>query len=116
MQIAVGSAKNLQIYRKTSARAKQRLDPQLVGDILNLTEAVDVNDYLLENDISEYGKNKFRFANKTLFKLYEVIHKNKSINFFLEQGESLDKVLDVFLGVCFAGVGGRIWRGGRRRT
>lgn len=74
-----------------------------VGDILDLKEAVDVNDYLLENDISEYGKDKFRFANKTLFKLYEVIHKNKSINFFLEQGESLDKVLNIFIRVNSGG-------------
>jgi len=75
----------------------------VVGDVLNLTEAVDVNDYLLENDISEYGKDKFRFANKTLFKLYEVIHKNKSINFFLERGESLDKVLNIFIRVNSGG-------------
>jgi len=75
----------------------------VVGDILNLSEAVDVNDYLLENGISEYGKNKFRFANKTLFKLYEVIHKNKSINFFLEKSESLDKVLNIFIRVNSGG-------------
>ncbi|MGY0219000.1 DUF262 domain-containing protein [Endozoicomonadaceae bacterium StTr2] len=74
-----------------------------VGDILNLKEAVDVNDFLLENDISEYGKEKFRLANKTLFKLYEVIHKNKSINFFLERGESLDKVLNIFIRVNSGG-------------
>ncbi len=74
-----------------------------VGDILNLTEAVDVNDYLLENDISELGKEKFRHANKTLFKLYEVIQKNKSINFFLEKDESLDKVLNIFIRVNSGG-------------
>ncbi len=74
-----------------------------VGDILNLTEAVDVNDYLLENDIAELGKEKFRYANKTLFKLYEVIQKNKSINFFLEKGESLDKVLNIFIRVNSGG-------------
>ena len=64
---------------------------------------MDVNDYLLEHDISEYGKDKFRFSNKTLFKLYEVIHKNKSINFFLERGESLDKVLNIFIRVNSGG-------------
>jgi len=64
---------------------------------------VDVNDYLLENDISELGKEKFRYANKTLFKLYEVIQKNKSINFFLEKGESLDKVLNIFIRVNSGG-------------
>ena len=74
-----------------------------VGDILNLTEAVDVNDYLLENDISELGKEKYRYANKTLFKLYEIIQKNKSINFFLEKGESLDKVLNIFIRVNSGG-------------
>jgi uncharacterized protein with ParB-like and HNH nuclease domain len=75
----------------------------IVGDILNLTEAVDVNDYLLENDISELGKEKFRHANKTLFKLYEVIQKNRSINFFLEKDESLDKVLNIFIRVNSGG-------------
>jgi uncharacterized protein with ParB-like and HNH nuclease domain len=75
----------------------------VVGDILNLTEAVDVNDYLLENDISELGKEKFRHANKTLFKLYEVIQKNRSINFFLEKDESLDKVLNIFIRVNSGG-------------
>lgn len=75
----------------------------IVGDILNLTEAVDVNDYLLENDISELGKEKFRHANKTLFKLYEVIQKNKSINFFLEKDESIDKVLNIFIRVNSGG-------------
>lgn len=75
----------------------------VVGNILNLKEAVDVNDYLLENEITDYGKEKSRFANKALFKLYEVIHKNKSINFFLEKGESLDKVLNIFIRVNSGG-------------
>lgn len=75
----------------------------IVGDILNLKEAVDVNDYLISNGIQELGKDKFRFANKSLFKLYEVIHKNKSINFFLEKDESLDKVLNIFIRVNSGG-------------
>ncbi len=74
-----------------------------VGDILNLKEAVDVNDYLINNWMQELGKDKFRFANKSLFKLYEVIHKNKSINFFLEKDESLDKVLNIFIRVNSGG-------------
>lgn len=75
----------------------------VVGDILNLTEAVEVNDFLIENDISEYGKEKSRNANKTLFKLFDVVHKNKSINFFLEKGESLDKVLNIFIRINSGG-------------
>jgi len=75
----------------------------LVGDILNLNEEYQVNDYLIENDISSLEKNKYRFANKTLYKLHAVIHKNKSINFFLEKGESLDKVLNIFIRVNSGG-------------
>lgn len=67
-----------------------------VGDILNLTEVADINDYLLKNDIPEFGK-------ETLLKLYEVVHKNKSINFFLEEDESLDKVLNIFIRVNSGG-------------
>jgi uncharacterized protein with ParB-like and HNH nuclease domain len=63
-----------------------------VGDILNLKESVDVNEYLIDNDIPKLEKEKYRFANRTLFKLHDVIHKNKSINFFVEKDESLDKV------------------------
>jgi len=75
----------------------------VVGDILNMAETVDVNDYLIDKNISERGKEVFKFANKTLFKLYEVIHKNKSINFFLEKDESLDKVLNIFIRVNSGG-------------
>ena len=75
----------------------------VVGDILNFEEEYQVNDYLLEKDISDFGKEKYRFANKTLFKLYGVIHKAKSINFFLEKGESLDKVLNIFIRVNSGG-------------
>lgn len=74
-----------------------------VGNILDLKEAVDVNDYLIDNDFDKMEKDKFRFANKTLFKLYEVIHKNKSVNFFLEKDESLDKVLNIFIRVNSGG-------------
>lgn len=74
-----------------------------VGDILNLAEEYQVNDYLIENDISSFEKDKYRFANKTLYKLHAVIHKNKSINFFLEKGESLDKVLNIFIRVNSGG-------------
>ena len=76
----------------------------VVGNILTLNEPVDVNDYWLEKDIpSQFEREKARFANKALFKLHDVIHKNKSINFFLEKGESLDKVLNIFIRVNSGG-------------
>lgn len=75
----------------------------VVGDILDLKEAVDVNDFLIEKGIVNFGKEKSRYANKSLFKLYEIIHKNRSINFFLEKDESLDKVLNIFIRVNSGG-------------
>ncbi|MCX5618554.1 DUF262 domain-containing protein [Bombella sp. TMW 2.2543] len=74
-----------------------------VGDILDIVEPVDVNDYLLNNDAAQFGKDNFRLANKALFKLHDVIHKSKSINFFLERGEDLDKVLNIFIRVNSGG-------------
>jgi len=74
-----------------------------VGKILDLTEEYEVNDYLIENDISSYEKEKYRFANRTLYKLHAVIHKNRLINFFLEKDKSLDKVLNIFIRVNSGG-------------
>lgn len=76
----------------------------VVGKILNFDEPGDVNEFLLENKVlSHHEEEKSKFASRTLFKLYEVIHNNKSINFFLEKGKSLDKVLNIFIRVNSGG-------------
>lgn len=75
----------------------------LIGEILNFKGLVDVNSYLIENGVSSLAKEKFHFANQALFKLYEVVHLRKSINFFLERDESLDKVLNIFIRVNSGG-------------
>lgn len=74
-----------------------------VGDILTIRENVDVGDYLLENNFLEFGAEKYRFANKTLYQLHAVVHQKPIINFFLEKDESLDKVLNIFVRVNSAG-------------
>lgn len=74
-----------------------------VGDILKFKDNSEVNDYLNDNDLMTYGKEAFKFANKTLFKLYSVIHQKPVINYFLEKDESLDKVLNIFIRVNSAG-------------
>lgn len=95
---------NFKFLTKDEANRKDRDNFWfLVGDILNLDEEYQVNDCLIENDISSLEKDKYRFANRTLYKLHAVIHKNKSINFFLEKGESLDKVLNIFIRVNSGG-------------
>lgn len=74
-----------------------------VGDILNFKEQYEVNEYLIENDLLQIDKEKSNFANKTLFKLYGVIHQNNVINYFLEKSEELDKVLNIFIRVNSGG-------------
>lgn len=75
----------------------------LVGEILNLEEEYLVNDFLMKHELFSIEKEQFIFANRTLFKLHSVVHKNKSINMFLEKGESLDKVLNIFIRVNSGG-------------
>lgn len=74
----------------------------VVGDILDIKEQFEVNAFLVSN-LDPNQKAQFLFANRALFKLFEVIHINKSINFFLEKDESLDKVLNIFIRVNSGG-------------
>lgn len=70
-----------------------------VGDILNLQEQHEVNDYLLENELMNRPPDQAKFANKTLFKLWKVVHDTGIINYYLEKSDSLDKVLNIFIRV-----------------
>jgi hypothetical protein len=73
-----------------------------VGDILNIKAADEVNDYLIANQLMTSANA--RFANKTLFKLWKVVHETPIINYFLEKDESLDKVLNIFIRVNSGGM------------
>ncbi|WP_236592480.1 DUF262 domain-containing protein [Paraburkholderia metrosideri] len=74
-----------------------------VGEVLNFKEIVDVNSYLITKGISSIGPEQFLFANRALFKLYDIVHNRRLINFFLERDESLDKVLNIFIRVNSGG-------------
>ena len=74
-----------------------------VGDILNFKEDYEINAYLIENKLMSLAPEKSLFANRTLFRLYSVIHKEKVINYFLEEDEELDKVLNIFIRVNSGG-------------
>ncbi|SEF61344.1 Uncharacterized conserved protein, contains ParB-like and HNH nuclease domains [Caloramator fervidus] len=71
-----------------------------VGDILNFDpqDPSQINDYLIENQLAT---NKF--ASKTLFRLSDVIFKRPIINYYLEEDQELDKVLNVFIRVNSGG-------------
>jgi len=71
------------------------------GDILNIKEHYEVNDYLIENELNK--SENFKFANKTLFKFHNKIHYDKTINYYLEKSEKLDKVLNIFIRVNSGG-------------
>ena len=45
----------------------------------------------------------FKFANKTLFRFHNKIHYDKTINYYLEKSEKLDKVLNIFIRVNSGG-------------
>lgn len=74
-----------------------------VGDILKFKEPHEINDYLIENDLNLLPKENFQFANRTLFKLFSIIHKDLIINYFLEKHEELDKVLNIFVRINSGG-------------
>ena len=75
-----------------------------VGHILDLHEESEVNDYLIDNDLSVIpDKAKAKFANKALFKLFSVIHNKQTISYYLEESVELDKVLNIFIRVNSGG-------------
>ncbi|HQF78485.1 MAG TPA: DUF262 domain-containing protein [Spirochaetota bacterium] len=75
----------------------------VVGDILDLEKPAEINKFLIRKGLLKVSEDKASFANEALYKLWEVIHKNKSINFFLEKDKSLDKVLNIFIRVNSGG-------------
>jgi uncharacterized protein with ParB-like and HNH nuclease domain len=86
----------------TEEERKKRTDEKHfwfeVGKILDFKDLIDVNRYSKEIRIDS------EFATEVLTKLCMVININGSINFFLEENESLDKVLDIFIRVNSGGV------------
>ncbi len=74
-----------------------------ISEILNLKEPGDVSEYLSEYVFDEYSKEARKFANKTLFKLHNIIHITPSISYYQEKSQSLDKVLNIFIRINSGG-------------
>lgn len=90
------------------AQEKSEKNPQdyfwfKVSDILNFKEPHEIGDYLIEKDLNVLPKEKYQFANRTLFKFYSVVHKDLIINYFLEKHGELDKVLNIFVRINSGG-------------
>ncbi len=90
----------------TEDEAKQRNEKEYwfdIGLILSMKDESEVNDYLLENNLMILEKDASKFANKTLFRLHSLVHKDRVINYYLEHSQELDKVLNIFIRVNSGG-------------
>lgn len=63
-----------------------------VGKILDLNSLQKVNKYIVENDMID---NEYAFD--TLTKLFTVIHNDKLLNYYLQEEQEPDKVLEIFI-------------------
>jgi hypothetical protein len=70
-----------------------------VGDVLKFKEIPEVYDYCHDNELTSYSK----FPHRALMRLWEVINKDKTVNYFLEKDQDLDKVLNIFIRVNSGG-------------
>jgi len=76
------------------------------GKILDFTDLSKVMEYLMLNglmDTSKYTKEQSTFALNTLNQFFNVVHQKGSISYFLEEGEELDKVLQIFIRINSGG-------------
>lgn len=76
------------------------------ANILELDESRKLNKYLIQNklmDTSIYSEAECDFASDTLFEFFNVIHQKGTISYYLEEGEELDKVLQIFIRINSGG-------------
>jgi len=71
-----------------------------VSDILKFKEYKDAFDYCIDHDLIQ-GGNKFSY--QTLGELWRVTQEKDLINYFLEEEQDLDKVLNIFIRVNSGG-------------
>lgn len=76
------------------------------GKILEITDMGKSSMYLMKNklmDTSVYSEKQSEFAINTLNELFNVVHQKGTISYYLEEGESLDKVLQIFIRINSGG-------------
>ncbi|HDR4421711.1 TPA: DUF262 domain-containing protein [Bacillus cereus] len=74
-----------------------------VADILNINSPYEISRYLIQKGLNSIEEEKALFASETLHKLYQVINEVPNINYFLEEEQNLDKVLNIFIRVNSGG-------------
>lgn len=73
-----------------------------VKDILDFNEEYEITEFLFDKDLMSLGKTS-QFASRTLTKLFSVVHKREIINFYVENDNQLDKVLNIFVRINSGG-------------
>jgi uncharacterized protein with ParB-like and HNH nuclease domain len=76
------------------------------GKILDITDMSKASMYLMKNklmDTSIYTEKQSEFAINTLNELFNVVHQKGTISYYLEEGEELDKVLQIFIRINSGG-------------
>ncbi len=76
------------------------------SEILSLDDPTKPSRYLMKNglmDSSKYEEKESNYAMDALNRLFNVIHQKGTISFFLEKGEELDKVLQIFIRINSGG-------------
>lgn len=74
--------------------------------IMNFKELTNVTSFLINNDLTNtsiHDKSQCDFANKTLSRLFSVIHQKGTISYYLDESEELDKVLQIFIRINSGG-------------
>lgn len=74
--------------------------------ILSFDDKNQIYDFLDDHDLSDtsvYEKETVRFARNTLNRFHDVIHKDGTISYYLEESEELDKVLQIFIRINSGG-------------
>ncbi len=70
-----------------------------VKEILDLASLSKINDYIIKHNLT---KNKY--ASDTITQLYSVIHIEKLVNYYLQEEQEPDEVLEVFIRTNSGGV------------
>ena len=74
--------------------------------ILEITDMSKVSMYLMKNklmDTSIYTESQSEFAINTLNDFFNIVHQKGTISYYLEKGEQLDKVLQIFIRINSGG-------------
>lgn len=70
-----------------------------VGEVLKFEELPEVYDYCHDQGLTAGSK----FPHRALMRLWEVVNKDRIVNYYLEEGQDLDKVLNIFIRVNSGG-------------